>query len=222
MFSVSSFQAHYWGEEICHVLVQSCHRRVLTPEVSGCAIGDASPRTCIPRPPSPQRGARPKPRVERSGTQGHLHPMTPRPDGAQLHTPPYRHYAGGVEADSPGSRSAPRVCQIAHPNPGGVAGPHPRIPTLQRHQPRAWARKRGERNTQRLAARNERRRKNQPFACPRLLRVFASTNELRTGSLIPSHIAEGRVPSPGACTEDRQFIAAKHPFRRGSVLRVDP
>jgi hypothetical protein len=38
--------------------------------------------------------------------------------------------------------------------------------------------------------------------------------------------AGGRVPSPGACIEDysraanRQFIAAKHPFRRGSVLRV--
>jgi hypothetical protein len=50
--------------------------------------------------------------------------------------------------------------------------------------------------------------------------VFAATNELRPRSLSPSHIAEGRVPSPGACTEDRQFIAAKHPFRRGSILRV--
>ena len=38
----------------------------------------------------------------------------------------------------------------------------------------------------------------------------------------PSHIAEGRVPSPGACIEDRQSIAAKNPFRRGSVLRVRP
>ena len=36
----------------------------------------------------------------------------------------------------------------------------------------------------------------------------------------PSHGAAGRVPSPGACIEDRQFIAAKHPFRRGSVLCV--
>jgi len=37
-----------------------------------------------------------------------------------------------------------------------------------------------------------------------------------------------RVPSPGACVEDRrravdhQIIAAKHPFRRGAVLRVRP
>ncbi len=52
------------------------------------------------------------------------------------------------------------------------------------------------------------------------LRSIAATNELRTGSLIPSHITEGRVPSPGASIADRQFIAAKHPFRRGSVLRV--
>jgi hypothetical protein len=51
---------------------------------------------------------------------------------------------------------------------------------------------------------------------------FASTNELRPRSLSPSHIAEGRVPSPGACNEDRQFIAAIHPFRRGSVLCVSP
>jgi len=29
------------------------------------------------------------------------------------------------------------------------------------------------------------------------LRVFASTNELRTGSLIPTHGSEGRVPPPG-------------------------
>ncbi len=41
----------------------------------------------------------------------------------------------------------------------------------------------------------------------------------------PSHEAVGRVPSPVACTEDcrraadRQFVAAKHPFHRGSVLR---
>jgi hypothetical protein len=41
-----------------------------------------------------------------------------------------------------------------------------------------------------------------------------------------SHGSVGRVPSPGACIEgcsraaDRQFIAAKHHFRRGSVLRV--
>jgi hypothetical protein len=33
--------------------------------------------------------------------------------------------------------------------------------------------------------------------------------------------AEGRVPSPGACIEDRQFIAAKHPFSKGSVLRAN-
>jgi hypothetical protein len=66
--------------------------------------------------------------------------------------------------------------------------------------------------------------------CPTLvpLRVFASTNELRTGSLSRSHAAVGRVPSPGACiedrrrAEDRQFIAAKHPLSRGSVLRVSP
>ncbi len=61
-----------------------------------------------------------------------------------------------------------------------------------------------------------------------LLRVFASTNELSTCSLRPSRKIAGRVPSPGVCIEDRrravdrQFIAAKHPFRRGSVLRVSP
>ncbi len=54
-----------------------------------------------------------------------------------------------------------------------------------------------------------------------ILRASAPTNELRTRSLSPSHIAEGRVPSPGACIEDREFTAAKHPFRRGSVLRVN-
>jgi hypothetical protein len=49
---------------------------------------------------------------------------------------------------------------------------------------------------------------------------------LRPRSLIGSNGAVGRVPSPGACIEDRrravdrQFIAAKHPFRRGSRLRV--
>jgi hypothetical protein len=52
------------------------------------------------------------------------------------------------------------------------------------------------------------------------LRPFFATNELRTRSLSPSHESEGRVPSPGACIEDCQFIAAKHPFRRGSVLCV--
>jgi len=59
---------------LCHVLIQSCHRRGLTPEVSGCVFGDASPPTCIPRPPSPQRGARRQPGVERSGTLGHPTP----------------------------------------------------------------------------------------------------------------------------------------------------
>ena len=54
---------------------------------------------------------------------------------------------------------------------------------------------------------------------PSFLGVFA-TNELSTRSLRTSHGSEGRVPSPGACIEDGQFIAAKHPFRRGSVLRV--
>ncbi len=50
----------------------------------------------------------------------------------------------------------------------------------------------------------------------------------RSRSLSPSHGSVGRVPSSGACIEDfsraadRQFIAAKHPFRRGSVLRAKP
>ncbi len=55
---------------------------------------------------------------------------------------------------------------------------------------------------------------------PLPFRVFASTNELSTRSLRTSHGSAGRVPSPGACIEGRQFIAAKQPFRRGSVLRA--
>jgi hypothetical protein len=51
---------------------------------------------------------------------------------------------------------------------------------------------------------------------------FASTNALRTRSLSPSQGSEGRVPSPGACIEDRHFIAAQHPFHRGSVVCMSP
>ncbi len=69
-----------------HVLIQNCHRRFLTPEVSGCAVGDASPPTCIPRPSSPQRGARRQPGVERSGTLGHPTPWHLAPTGRTVTT----------------------------------------------------------------------------------------------------------------------------------------
>ena len=67
----------------------------------------------------------------------------------------------------------------------------------------------------------QRRQDQKPRASPLPpFAFFASTNELSTRSLRTSHGSEGRVPSPGACIEDGQFIAAKHPFRRGSVLCV--
>jgi hypothetical protein len=56
--------------------------------------------------------------------------------------------------------------------------------------------------------------------------VLAAVNQLRTHSLSPSHGSVGRVPSPGACTEDtqraadRKFIVAKHPLCRWSVLHA--
>ncbi len=67
--------------ESSHILIQSCHRRVLTPEVSGCPIGEAFPRTCIPRPPAATR----RTATARGGAErnpGSPHTMIPRPNGA--------------------------------------------------------------------------------------------------------------------------------------------
>ena len=65
-----------------HVLIQSGHRRALTPAVSGCVFGDASPPEMHPAPAlaATRRTATARGGAERN--PGSPHHTTPRPNGA--------------------------------------------------------------------------------------------------------------------------------------------
>jgi hypothetical protein len=118
----------------------------------------------------------------------------------------------------PNTPRQPRAFQSRGPRPGGPSDDSPArerwVPSHHQHPapagrqiPRFFTHRTATPHSNGFltpASIKTQRRQDRKASDPRPfpLRVFAPTNELSTRSLSPSHGAEGRVPSPGACIED--------------------